>query len=201
MKKIYVFRHGQTTANVEKNRDVNPQLTELGRAQALILGDLLKNKNIEYLYSSYLDRARDTAKMVGSVIGIAEVEMFGGLEEIDQGSLKNTPKSFKGDLLLNYKDLINDVALDMVYPAGEGKLQSRERIFDALLRIARQSVFSAIGVGSHGFVMRELLGKLSPENYVPLKNCEVIELDYDEQTDKLIFIKRISDEAFTDNIR
>ncbi|MDD2840118.1 MAG: histidine phosphatase family protein [Rickettsiales bacterium] len=198
MKRIYVFRHGQTEANLNKTRDVNPQLTELGREQAKILGELLKGKNIEYLYSSYLQRANDTAKIVGSVIGINDVEIFGGLEEIDQGKLKNTPKSFKGDMPLNYKDLLNDVNSDFRYTGGESKFEARNRISNALFRICWQNPHNIIGIGSHAMVMKELLGSFNPTDYAPLKNCEILEFTYDEENNILKIINRISHECFTD---
>lgn len=198
MKKIYIFRHGQTEANVNKTRDVNPPLTELGKEQARILGELLKDKNIEYLYSSYLQRANDTAKIVGSVIGINDVEIFGGLEEMDQGKLKNTPKSFKGDMPPNYKDLIENVNSDMRYSGGESKFEVRNRISNALYRICWQNSHNVIGIGSHAMAMRELLGKFNPSNYAPLKNCEILEFHYDEENDILKMISRISHECFTD---
>lgn len=198
MKKIYIFRHGQTDANINKNRDVNPSLTDLGREQAKILGKLLKDKNIEYLYSSYLQRANDTAKIVGSVIGINDVEIFGGLEEMDQGKLKNTPKSFKGDMPLNYKDLIEDVNSDMKYTGGESKFEVRKRISNALFRICWQNPHNVIGIGSHAMAMRELLGNFSPNDYAPLKNCEILEFEYREENDSLKITNRISHECFTD---
>ena len=197
MKKIFVFRHGQTEANINKNRDVNPELTELGREQARILGNLLKDKNIKYLYSSFLKRANDTAKIVGSVIGIDNVEVFGGLEEVDQGILKNTPKTFTGNMPANYKDLINDVNSDMRYINGESKFEVRTRIYNTILRIAQQSKYEAVGVASHAMAMREILGKLKPDDYEPLKNCEVIELEFDENTNTLKVVRRISHECFT----
>ncbi|HSQ98260.1 MAG TPA: histidine phosphatase family protein [Rickettsiales bacterium] len=198
MKKIYVFRHGQTEANLNKNRDVNPQLTDLGREQAKILGELLKDKNIEYLYSSYLQRANDTAKIVGSIIGINDVEIFGGLEEIDQGQLKNTPKSFKGDMPLNYKDLVEDVNSDVRYIGGESKFEVRKRISSALFRICQQNPHNVIGIGSHAMAMRELLGNFNPTDYAPLKNCEILEFTYDEKNNALTLTNRISHECFTD---
>ena len=197
MKKVYVFRHGQTTANVEQTRDVNPPLTELGREQAFILGNLLKDKNIRYLYSSYMDRANATAKIVGSVVGVENVEIMGGLEEVDQGILKGRPKNLLVGLPENYQDLVSEIDTDIRYPGGESKLEVRARILQAVLRAAKQTYADNVGIGSHGFAMRELMAVVSPENYERFRNCEFIELEYYEKTEKFIFIQRVTNQIFS----
>jgi 2,3-bisphosphoglycerate-dependent phosphoglycerate mutase len=65
---IYIFRHGQSQDNVEYLfsgwRD--PELTEKGKAQALVLADKLKDKKIQMLISSTQKRAIETMKLAMS---------------------------------------------------------------------------------------------------------------------------------------
>ena len=82
MKKIYIFRHGEARVDFANIRTIaNPDLTDLGKKQAEMAGELLKNKDIRYLYSSDLNRAFETAEIVGKVINIRKVEKFLDLGE------------------------------------------------------------------------------------------------------------------------
>ena len=86
MKKIiYLFRHGETDWN--KNKDIkysekvhNVFLNQNGREQAKKLTEILKDKNIEHIYTSKLKRANETAKILADVINI-DLEIIDGLEE------------------------------------------------------------------------------------------------------------------------
>ena len=65
-KHFYFFRHAQTNENQAGERygtGIDAWLTDLGIAQAEKLGDYLKDKNIEIVYSSPYKRAIDTAKI------------------------------------------------------------------------------------------------------------------------------------------
>lgn len=64
--KIYLFRHGQTTYNRDRVftgfKDV--ELTSLGRKQAKVIGEKLKNKKFGAAFYTRLSRSKDTLKPV-----------------------------------------------------------------------------------------------------------------------------------------
>lgn len=62
---LYVFRHGQTydNANMVFSGWRDADITEKGKQQALALADKLKNKNIDALYASDLQRAIKTMEL------------------------------------------------------------------------------------------------------------------------------------------
>lgn len=64
--KIYITRHGQTNWNVEGKMQgsKNSDLTEQGKKEALNLGNSLKDIKIDYIYTSPLTRAYDTAVLI-----------------------------------------------------------------------------------------------------------------------------------------
>jgi len=66
VRKIYLFRHGQTYYNRNKifTGWKDSKLTPFGVNQAKYLGKLLKNKKIDIAFTSSLSRARDTLKEV-----------------------------------------------------------------------------------------------------------------------------------------
>ena len=71
-KTIYFVRHGQTQWNVLERMQGqwNSDLNELGRRQARQSGRLLGGLGIQALYSSPLDRARQTAGIIGQYVDL-----------------------------------------------------------------------------------------------------------------------------------
>lgn len=66
MTTFYLIRHG------DKVRDIGDVgLTELGKSQALVTGQFLKDKNIEKIVSSTAKRATQTASIISKVLSIS----------------------------------------------------------------------------------------------------------------------------------
>jgi broad specificity phosphatase PhoE len=81
---VLLIRHGQTELNAQKRfcgGRSDPPLDELGRAQALALGERFAGE-VERVYASPQRRALETAAVLGEPIVIEE------LRELDQGSLE-----------------------------------------------------------------------------------------------------------------
>ncbi|HJQ94013.1 MAG TPA: histidine phosphatase family protein, partial [Candidatus Thermoplasmatota archaeon] len=67
MGRIYLVRHGQTTANAEEiiqGPRIDAALSELGLRQATSVGEALARAPIQAVYTSPLTRARQTAEAV-----------------------------------------------------------------------------------------------------------------------------------------
>lgn len=87
---IILVRHGQTITN-EKGLLVgrsDPELTELGRRQALALAPLLEN--VTQVWTSPLRRARETAQLAVPRVEALVKESF---IEVDYGELEGEPLS------------------------------------------------------------------------------------------------------------
>ena len=69
---FYIVRHGQTNWNIlgKTQGHENSDLTKKGEEQAFELAKAIKEYPIDYIYSSDLGRAVQTAEIVGSQIGI-----------------------------------------------------------------------------------------------------------------------------------
>lgn len=70
MKTIYLVRHGQTEWNAIQRMQGrwNSDLNEVGRLQAEANGRLLEDFGIETIFSSTLDRARQTTEIIGQYV-------------------------------------------------------------------------------------------------------------------------------------
>jgi probable phosphoglycerate mutase len=81
-----LVRHGQTPMSVDKRFSGigDPQLTEVGRAQATAAAARLAGSGATAVISSPLSRARATAELVAAALGV-EVAVDPGLQETDFG--------------------------------------------------------------------------------------------------------------------
>lgn len=87
MTTILIARHGQSDWNQEKRWQghADRPLTERGREQAQALADRLAHIELDAVYSSDLQRARDTAAVVAESQGL-ELRQLPDLREVDVGS-------------------------------------------------------------------------------------------------------------------
>lgn len=193
MKKVYIFRHGETEYNRNGVRTGihNIPLNDTGRQQAAAIGEILKDAGIQHIYSSYMDRARETGRIVGGFFGIEDAEVFPDLHEIDAGLLNGKSKDCCDGLPENFGELYCDINAEVHHPEGESKLESRERFCRAISRICARDRHDVIGIAAHGFVIRQLLMALGFEDCSGLSNCEAVECEYDEESREIKVIRRI----------
>ena len=83
---LYVMRHGLTNWNQSRRIQghLDPPLNATGRAQARLAGLRLARAGIAAVYSSDLQRAWETARLVGRAAGLQVVQNV-GLREINFG--------------------------------------------------------------------------------------------------------------------
>lgn len=90
-----LVRHGESTANVKQivTHDIEGYpLTDLGRDQAALAGDQLSSLSVGSIYTSPIQRARETADIISRKIGVTPgVEE--GIIETGMGKYNNRPYS------------------------------------------------------------------------------------------------------------
>jgi len=87
---LYILRHGQTDYNLNRKiqgRGINAPLNETGRWQASRVAEVLREKPLERLYSSGMDRAIQTADVIAQVKGLQNTPCS-ELDEMDFGRLE-----------------------------------------------------------------------------------------------------------------
>ncbi len=85
---LYLIRHGESMGNIETDEDfdrTNPPLTSHGRMQAEALGKRFAVLGEFTLYSSPLDRARETASHISGEMIIDSELLEKGVREVDGG--------------------------------------------------------------------------------------------------------------------
>jgi broad specificity phosphatase PhoE len=196
MIKIYLFRHGETDWNVAGRIQCGTDipLNANGLEQAKINAELLKDKGIEHIYSSPLQRAKKTAEILADKIGV-KVDVDKDLRELDGGNWEGKFKSEiiemfgkdeNGESKYEIFSHTRNGGLDYSYEGGETRKQIRNRIVNCILNICKDSPYKVIGVASHGFTLRELIRTTDFEDDSALDNCEVIEAEIDNEIIKII---------------
>ncbi len=159
---IYLVRHGQSVANLENRMagTYDTELTELGREQAKITANALKDIEASEIYSSDLKRARNTAEE-SAVLHKLPVNVCKELREIDMGEWEG----------LTFDDINRDYgeAYTITWkknfgfftsPAGESVDEVFERVNKKLLEIAKKNLGKKVFVFAHGAVIRIFFGKI-----------------------------------------
>jgi broad specificity phosphatase PhoE len=89
MKAVFIARHGETTWNAERRwaGSADPPLSDRGRAQALEAASALGGLGFECIASSALQRARETARIIGDALGIALCQPLNAFNERNFGMI------------------------------------------------------------------------------------------------------------------
>lgn len=159
-RRIFLIRHGETEFNrlgVFRGR-YEVELNDRGRKQAGEIGSALRGEGIESLLASPLVRARQTAEIIGRVIGVgyAADEAF---NNIDLGKWQGVPKA---DVKRDYPDLWNLWITEPEHlriPEAETVEEVRHRSFEGLLRVLDEQQ-SDFGIVTHRSVIKTLAASM-----------------------------------------
>ncbi len=153
-----IIRHGYSLGNKEKrfSGQMDVPLDEAGRSQAISTADyILKNFQVDSIYSSDLSRAYETVKPIADALGL-EVSKYKELREVDvgdwQGKLIEDVKIEYPDSFARYKENPGLSRFD----GGEGYADMMQRGRLAFEKIAAENEGKTVVVGTHGGVIRTL---------------------------------------------
>lgn len=181
-KNFYIFRHGESTYNVEgrvQGHSDDSLLTIKGREQAYATAQLLKNKKIEIIISSPLKRAEETGLIVSGFIkaplifdkafievnvGVIEGMLYTEVLERYKSSYDRWRSSDKNFIGVHFKN-------------GETKLNVRKRVFKALRYYAEKTPYQNIAISAHGIILIQALLALGIEQR-DIPNGAIVHLQY-----------------------
>jgi probable phosphoglycerate mutase len=152
--RILAIRHGETTWNRESRiqGQLDIDLNERGRAQALALADALRGEPIAAVYSSDLARARDTARALADATG-APLHLDAALRERAFGVFQG--KTWDEIAAAWPEDSRRWRQRDLDFAPGGGESIPRfyERCAQATERLAAAHPGQTIALVAHGGVM------------------------------------------------
>jgi probable phosphoglycerate mutase len=157
---FYLIRHGETDWNVQGiwQGQADIPLNDIGREQARRLADRLRSEGmrIDAIYTSDLQRAAETARVVGNALGITP-HLHTGLREIDVGAWSGKTRE---EVIAHNPDLYRRfVAGEDVRRGDTGETfeELSERVGAALEAIAETHPGATIALFSHGGPIRALI--------------------------------------------
>lgn len=162
---IILVRHGETEWNklglCQGVSDIC--LSPIGNKQAELLADSLKDHDLQYIYSSNLKRAYETAKAIAKFHN-AEVKIDPGFREMNQGVFEGLPfaelRETRGDLLRSWRADPENYRI----PKGETLTEVQQRAYLSINNIIETHSPSTVLIVTHNFTIITLLCKFLGRN-------------------------------------
>jgi len=169
LRKMIIFlRHGQAENNTKKilaGRSPGVNLTETGIQQAEYAGRMLKSLNVSAIYSSPIDRAIQTANIVGNHCDLEHVS-DDRLIELDMGKFTKMPYdqifAKHGNVFLKFYEGNKEVSENGV----ETFVQVQKRIFEMVDFVINKHKNENVVLVTHMDPIKAMIGKtlsLKPE--------------------------------------
>ena len=186
---ICVIRHGETDWNTSgklQGREDIP-LNENGKLQAEHCGLALNNQKWRAVFTSPLSRAKETAVIIANVLDVHEVYEENDLVERDYGKASGLTEAERKALFPDGK-----------YEGIEDWEMLRNRVYGTILKAADKFYPEDIIIVSHGSAINSILAELSNHEIgtgkTRLKNACVNMLEYSNQSLKIVFYNKSSEE-------
>jgi len=148
---IILLRHGETDWNATGRIQGHggPGLNEVGRAQAQDAAQTLISQPIDLIYSSDLARARETAEIIGEMLGVPVI-LDERLRERGHGDYQGYTTAELNEQFPGWRDGWDVNKIDAKAPNGESAREVLLRLAPALDEIASKHSGRRVLVVSHG---------------------------------------------------
>ncbi len=159
--RLVLIRHGQSTWNREHRiqGQLDPPLSTEGLRQAELLGARLAGRRFAGFYASDLKRAFETAKAIGTLVGL-QPEAMTSLREIFLGEWEGLRTEEIADRFPGaWAAWVDEPDWDVV-PGGEGAALFEARVAAAFEDIYRRHEHGDVLVVTHGGVIQVALHRV-----------------------------------------
>lgn len=153
MTRIYLVRHGVTEHTGHKLSGWLPgiHLTDAGRAQAAAAAAYLKGVRFKAIYSSPIDRCKETAEIIAQPHGLP-VHLEDAVGEVGYGAWSG--RSFKSLRRLKLWEVVQNRPSAVRFPEGETLREVQARAVDAVEALAERHPKQTIACVAHADVIR-----------------------------------------------
>lgn len=174
MKTIYFVRHAESQANADgimAGHELESPLTETGKRQAKAAGQFLKDKDIQMMMVSPMQRTRQTAAIIADEIGLDESKLIENklILERGYGDYSGRP----------YQDYVKDNQTGQVNDTVEKPETLFKRVSEAFEWLAQrpESVMLVVSHGATGRMFRLVDQKLHHSDYHKIQRFGNAEID------------------------
>lgn len=196
MSRFFLIRHGDCAGLGQRisGRTSGVHLTEKGRTQVTELADRLSAYKIDHLYSSPLERTRETAEIVGNRLRLSP-KTRDGLLEIDFGEWSGM--SFEQLKQSDGWEQFNTFRAGTRIPGGETVAEVQARMVSEILYLASRHPSSSVAVIGHSDPLKTLIAyflgvPLSLMLGFSLNTASVSILEFDSTGSRLVCMNDIS---------
>jgi broad specificity phosphatase PhoE len=161
---LLLVRHGETDWNAAGRLQghTDRPLNDFGRRQAKELAERLAGEGADAIYASDLQRAKETAEIVGQRLGLPVV-LDPDLREKNWG---------------NWEGLTGDERVHVEFE-GESTESHRDRVMGAVRRIVERHPGGRVIVVTHGGSLRRIQAQVNGVAEPVLDNCGVWHCEID----------------------
>lgn len=158
MGKLYLVRHGESEWNIlsKVQGQSNTNLTNKGREQARKAARRLMKEKIDVIFSSDLNRALDTAKIIGEILGL-EVNTLEELREIRFGVWEGLTTQEIIDKYNNEHIIWMTEPHKLNLPNAESLIDLQERLLRIVNILFKDNGDKNILIVSHGASIKALI--------------------------------------------
>jgi len=171
---LVLVRHGETAWNAEGRvqGQTDVPLNEIGRAQAEALVPVLGAEVFGAIYSSDLQRVRETAQPAAKALGL-EVALEAGLRERHYGMFETLTYVECRERFPAEFERFRDKALEFDFGSGEGLQAFCDRALASVRAIAERHAGSAVLVFTHGGVLEMLYREATASGLRSARDFEI----------------------------
>ncbi len=192
-----MIRHGKTFWNIEKKIQgrTDIPLSDLGQEQVKFWAEVLKNEIFDFIISSPMVRARQTARIIGNILNL-DIVVEKGLVEQDFGSWEGKTLKQVYNIWPETEKQLLVQGLDFCPEKGESKRSVRKRALIGLKKYANQPNGKRILVISHNGLMKSIIYHIIKRELMPLDkkilkddHLHLLSWDKDLAVDKINAVK------------
>lgn len=180
---IGFIRHGVTAWNKEGRTQgsIDIPLDEDGIQMAIKIGNRLSNKAWSTIFSSPLQRAQQTAKIIADQIGLENMIIDERLQEIGEGKKAGTTEE---ERIEKWGIGWQNMPLD-----GEPDEAVVERVLSFIEEIKKKYPNEKVLVVSHGSLIQKIVAQLCPDHleWNELENASLTMIEVKEQAKCLLY--------------
>ena len=194
MTQIYLIRHGETASNKENRMQgwLDTDLSETGLQQSAALGQRFRELPVDAVYSSDLRRAMRTAQAICDAKNLP-LQTDPALRELNLGDWSGRTNEEIAEKYSENLALYRTSPDLWKAPDGESYAQLRQRMDDAMKKIAAKHPGQRVAVVSHGGSIKMLLSLYKGLSILESK-CEPIQpntavtlLEFDDQGVRIVY--------------
>lgn len=166
MMRLILVRHGQTEWNAggRYQGQSNVALSDTGRKQARFLAERFPVRQLDAIYTSDLDRAKETAECVGKRLGLT-VCPEKAFRELSFGDWEGLTYQEISSRWPEEAEKLFTAPDELVIPHGETFQELQKRALDKIYSLYEKHIDQTVAVFAHGAINKTILAGLM---HIPL---------------------------------